>query len=327
MKSSSNPDLTKQFVGRSAAFESIKQTIEAVAAWDSSVIITGETGTGKEIVARMIHSTSDRYDQIFVPLDCTTLTGQLFESQLFGHVKGAFTSAHSDALGFFRAADGGTIFLDEIGELSLELQPKLLRVLQEGRVTPVGSTKSYKIDVRVICATNRNLRKMVSDGKFRDDLYYRLNVMTVKIPPLRERKEDIAVLAQHFLDRQAELYDGPAKKLTPQALAQLTEYPFPGNIRELSNLMERAYILSKSDQISTSILPAEIKNDQKQQKNSSQNHVRPLDELQKQAVIQALNASRGRKMAAARMLNIDHRKFGRLVEKYNLKPVYKSAAG
>ena len=174
-------------IGTSPAFASILETINAVASRQCSMIISGETGAGKEMVARRIHNCSDRKDKIFVPVDCTTLTGQLFESQLFGHVRGAFTGAVSDTLGFFRAADTGTIFLDEISEIPLDLQSKLLRVLQESRVTPVGSVKSHQIDVRVLCATNRDLKQMVNEGKFRADLYYRLNVVTVYIPPLRER--------------------------------------------------------------------------------------------------------------------------------------------
>lgn len=313
-------------VGRSAAFEGIMQTISAVAGWDSSVIITGETGTGKEMVARTIHSLSERKSNVFVPLDCTTLTGQLFESQLFGHVKGAFTSAHSDSLGFFRAADGGTLFLDEIGEIPLELQSKLLRVLQEGTVTPLGSTKSYKVNVRVICATNRDLHQMVVEKKFRDDLYYRLNVMTLEVPPLRERHEDIILLANHFLEKQARLYSSVTKRLSEDAKKVLMEYPWPGNVRELANIMERAYILSQSSEVTAVTLPAEVKSFVNREigsfRSGAAGSVVSLDEVQKQAVVEALNASNGRKMAAARMLKIDHRKLGRLMDKYNVQACF-----
>ena len=188
----------KDFIGRSSAFNSITDRIKMVAEYNCPIIISGETGTGKEMVAHEIHHNSTRRNAIFVPVDCTTMTGQLFESQLFGHVKGSFTGAVSDSLGFFRAADGGTIFLDEIGELSLDLQPKLLRVLQESCVVPVGSTQSCKADVRIICATNRNLKQMVRDGTFRSDLYYRLDVIHLEIPPLRSRREDIIPLAEYF---------------------------------------------------------------------------------------------------------------------------------
>ena len=186
------------------------------------------------------------------------MTGQLFESQLFGHVKGSFTGAVSDSLGFFRAADGGTIFLDEIGELSLDLQPKLLRVLQESCVVPVGSTKLCKADVRVICATNRNLQQMVRQGNFRLDLYYRLDVIHLEIPPLRSRREDIIPLAEYFLDRQDDLYKRGRKKLTQQAALLLQQYNWPGNVRELANVMERAYILSGPDGIMPGALQADI---------------------------------------------------------------------
>ncbi len=315
---------TPTLVGQSAAFEGIMQTIEAVAGWDSSVIITGETGTGKEMVARMIHALSERRTNVFVPLDCTTLTGQLFESQLFGHVKGAFTSAHSDSLGFFRAADGGTLFLDEIGEIPLELQSKLLRVLQEGTVTPLGSTKSYKVNVRVICATNRDLHNMVVEKKFRDDLYYRLNVMTMEVPPLRERHEDVVLLANHFLEKQARLYSSEPKRLSEDAQKVLMDYPWPGNVRELANIMERAYILSQSEEVTAATLPAEIKMAYSRQAETSRINrgITSLDEAQKNAVVEALNASNGRKMAAARMLKIDHRKLGRLMDKYNVQACF-----
>jgi len=181
------PDL----VGTSELFSDLLDTLKSIACRHCCVMITGETGTGKEMVARKIHHSSQRFDKPFVPVDCTTLTGQLFESQLFGHVKGAFTGAIGDTLGFFRAADGGTIFLDEISEIPLDLQAKLLRVLQEGTVTPVGSTQSHAIDVRILCAANRDLKEMVTNNEFRADLYYRVNVVNLEIPPLRQRAEDI----------------------------------------------------------------------------------------------------------------------------------------
>ena len=202
-----------EFIGRSTAFKSIFEMISAVACRRCSVIITGETGAGKEMVAREIHLASDRVRSAFIPVDCTTLTGQLFESQLFGHTRGSFTGAVDSTLGFFRAADGGTILLDEISEVPLELQAKLLRVLQDGVVTPLGSTKSYPIDVRVLCATNRDLGQMVKEGGFRADLYYRLNVVTLEVPPLRQRKEDILPLAKNFLANQSAFYSEPVKVL------------------------------------------------------------------------------------------------------------------
>jgi len=215
------------FIGKSPAFDSIIEMIDAVARRKCPIIITGETGVGKEMVARQIHVASDRADKIFVPVDCTTLTGQLFESQLFGHARGAFTGAVSDTMGFFRAANGGTIFLDEISEIPLELQAKLLRVLQEGCITPLGATKAFPVDVRVLCATNNDLSQMVKAGDFRADLYYRLNVVTLEVPPLRQRKEDILPLAKFFLGNQSAFYDEPAKMLSKAAENLLLNYAWP----------------------------------------------------------------------------------------------------
>ncbi len=309
--------LRQQFVvGTSPAFRSILETINAVAARQCSMIITGETGVGKEMVARRIHNCSDRKDKVFVPVDCTTLTGQLFESQLFGHVKGAFTGAVSDTLGFFRAADGGTIFLDEISEIPLDLQAKLLRVLQESKVTPVGSVKSHPIDVRVLCATNRDLKQMVQENKFRADLYYRLNVVTVYIPPLRQRPEDIVTLAEYFLARQAELYEEPYKVLSEEVKKLLLNYSWPGDVRELANVMERAYVLTSSDIIMPSALPTEILVAVPTDKGVSR--LPTLDEAQRNVILQALNATGYRKMAAARILGLERRKLNRLLQKYGI---------
>lgn len=303
-------------VGTSAAFESILETINAVASRQCSMIIAGETGAGKEMVARRIHTCSDRAGKVFIPVDCTTLTGQLFESQLFGHVRGAFTGAVSDTLGFFRAADGGTIFLDEISEIPLDLQAKLLRVLQESTVTPVGSVKSFPIDIRVLCATNRNLKQMVLDGKFRADLYYRLNVVTVYVPPLRERPEDVLLLAEHFLARQAELYNEPYKVLSDEAKKLLVDYNWPGNVREVANVMERAYVLTSTDVITPASLPTEIIVAVPMQQGQSR--LPTLDEAQRNVIVQALTAANGRRMAAAKILGLERRKLNRLLDKYNI---------
>jgi transcriptional regulator with PAS, ATPase and Fis domain len=300
------------------------ESIKSVAAWDNSVIITGETGTGKEMVARLIHKNSPRQRENFMPVDCTTLTGQLFESQLFGHVKGAFTGANSDSIGFFRAADGGTIFLDEIGELPIELQAKLLRVLQEAEVTPVGSVKTFPVNVRVLCATNRDLRKMVEEGTFREDLYYRLNVMTLEVPPLRNRKDDVVILAQHFIQKQALLYDKEPKPLSDDFCQCILKHNWPGNVRQLANIVERAFIVSKGPYITKEDLPAEIRQDQQNQTPIEETEtVKTLAQVKKQAVIKALNASKGKKMYAAKLLKIDHRKLGRLMEKFDLQITYK----
>lgn len=307
------------YIGSSDAFASIIETIETVAGRQCSLIISGETGAGKEMVARQIHAAGRRADKIFVPVDCTTLTGQLFESQLFGHTKGAFTGAVSDTLGFFRAADGGTIFLDEISEIPLDLQAKLLRVLQESIVTPVGSVKSFPINVRVLCATNRDLKQMVEDNKFRADLYYRLNVVTLEVPPLRRRKADIIGLAEYFLRQQAFFYDESEKVLSPQTKELLVSYSWPGNIRELANVMERAYILSPAELITPAALPTEIII-APQRNPDNGGHLPTLEEAQRKVIIQALAATNGKKQTAARILNLDRRRLNRLIDKLDIPP-------
>ncbi|MBU1261240.1 MAG: sigma-54 dependent transcriptional regulator [Planctomycetes bacterium] len=303
-------------IGTSPAFESILETINTVASRQCSMIISGETGAGKEMVARRIHFCSDRAKEVFVPVDCTTLTGQLFESQLFGHVRGAFTGAVSDTLGFFRAADKGTIFLDEISEIPLDLQAKLLRVLQESTVTPVGSVKSHPINVRVLCATNRNLKQQVDENKFRADLFYRLNVVTVDVPPLRERPEDILCLAEYFLARQAELYNEPYRVLSDEVKKLLIDYHWPGNIRELANVMERAYVLTDTERITPASLPTEILVAAPME--NGQARLPTLDEAQRKVIVQALNSTSGRKLAAAKILGLERRKLNRLLERYNI---------
>jgi len=313
----------RALVGRSSgAFQSILETVETVALHKSSVIITGETGTGKEMVARQVHNKSSRAKQGFVPVDCSALNGNILESQLFGHVKGSFTGAVMDTVGFFRAADGGTIFLDEIGELDFDLQAKLLRVLQESAVTPVGSTKSCPVDVRVICATNRNLKQMIRDGTFRPDLYFRLNIITIEVPPLRDRGEDVLILANHFLEKQAQLYDVPVKKLNPETKQILMSYDWPGNVRELANVIEHAHITSKTDIIEPSNLPSDVLTGDIVMA-MQQEEFPSFGQLQKQLVIRAMQKTNGQKMATAKLLEIDHRKLDRLVERFNLEPSWK----
>jgi DNA-binding NtrC family response regulator len=308
-----------ELVGGCYAFKCITETIRAIAARKCSVVIVGETGTGKELVARRIHVESDRGDKVFIPVDCATLTGQLFESQLFGHTKGAFTGAIDDTLGFFRAADGGTIFLDEIAEIPIGLQAKLLRVLQEEVVMPLGSTRSYPVDMRILCATNRDLQQLVRDHRFRPDLYYRLNVVTLQIPPLRERKEDIILLAEHFLARQADFYNEPPKALGEKIKNLLLEYPWPGNIRELANVMERAYVLSPSQRIGPEVLPPEIRS----RTLSCLSHPAGLPTINaanRELIVQALRFTQGRKLTAARILGLERRRLNRLIDKLKISP-------
>lgn len=313
-----------EFIGCSAALTSILDTAKAVAARECAVIITGETGVGKELVARQIHNLSKRAEKVFVPVDCTTLTGQLFESQLFGHVRGAFTGAVDNTLGFFRAADGGTIFFDEISEIPLELQAKLLRVLQDGDIMPLGSTKSYPVDVRVLCATNRNLREMVEEGTFRADLYYRLNVVNLEIPPLRHRKEDILPLAEYFLANQAAFYDEPPKVLSPAVKELLLNYTWPGNVRELANAMERAYVLTIGEEIQPAAMPFEVII--AEATAYPKRELLTLDEVQRKIITQTLGFTRGRKIAAAKILGIERRKLNRLIEKLNISMTEKKTS-
>ena len=234
----------EEIIGRSPALTAVLRQVETVAPSDSAVVICGETGTGKELIARAIHELSGRRRNTFVRLNCAAIPHGLLESELFGHEKGAFTGAVSRRIGRFELADGGTLFLDEIGELPLELQPKLLRVLQEREFERVGSSATRKVDVRVVAATNRDLREMVRDRRFRDDLYYRLNVFPITVPPLRDRPEDIPLLVRHFAQQNARRMQRKIETIPAETMHVLTEYDWPGNIRELQNLVERAVILS-----------------------------------------------------------------------------------
>lgn len=239
----------ERIVGVSAWSDQVRRSIELVAAHQSSVLIMGPSGTGKELIARAVHACSTRAKKPFVPVDCAVTTGTLFASHMFGHVKGSFTGATSSTLGCFRAASGGTIFLDEIGETELELQAKLLRVLQQRVVVPVGSHEETPVDVRVLAATNRDLAVEVNEGRFREDLFYRLNVVAIRTIPLRERPEDVAILAHRYLAELAARHGMPMCTLSPEALDVLRGYAWPGNVRELENVLERAVMFSSGDRI------------------------------------------------------------------------------
>jgi len=242
-------------LGKSPQMQRIFELIGKIHSTRTSVLITGESGTGKELVARALHTEGNRSSKPFVAVNCGAIPDELMESELFGHLKGAFTGAIADKVGLFEQADGGTLFLDEIGELSLNLQVKLLRVLQERKVKPVGSTDESEIDARLVAATNRELEEEVANGAFRSDLYYRLNVIELRLPPLRQRREDIPMLVEHFLRRYAAEQGKAAQQLTPAALKILGNYDYPGNVRELENIIERAVTLSGDDTIDAGDLP------------------------------------------------------------------------
>jgi len=242
-------DAIQRIVGVSPWADQVRRSIELVGVHQSSVLIMGPSGTGKELIARAIHACSNRAKKPFIPVDCAVTTGTLFASHMFGHVKGSFTGATSSTLGCFRAADSGTIFLDEIGEMELELQAKLLRVLQQRVVVPVGSHQELPVDVRVLAATNRDLAVEVSQGRFREDLFYRLNVVAIRTIPLRERVEDVPVLAERYLAVLAARHGMPMCTLAPTAIEVLQQYSWPGNVRELENVLERAVMFSSGDQI------------------------------------------------------------------------------
>src|SRR5499426_1132461 len=295
-----------ELVGGSVAMQRVKEIIGKVAVTDSPVLIEGESGTGKELVAAAIHRLSIRAKGPFIPVNCSAIPKDLLESEFFGHVRGAFSGAVADALGLFRGANDGTIFLDEIAELPPELQVKLLRVLQEMQVRPVGSTKAHPVDVRVIAATNRNLEQAMTEGSFRQDLFYRLNVVRITLPPLRDRRDDIQVLVTHFLRRFNRRFHREVNGIAPDALAVLTAYTFPGNVRELENLIERAYAMGAREQITLSDLPSlgRAPVATPSAVAAGPQSVPPLADVERELILKALAVHKDDKEAAARALGI-----------------------
>jgi transcriptional regulator with PAS, ATPase and Fis domain len=298
------------FIGRSPAIRQLTAIAEKAAALNSTIIITGETGTGKETFARLIHGLSPRAAHPLIPVDCTALPEALFESELFGHLKGSFTGAHRDSLGHIRSAHQGTLFLDEIGELSLGLQSKLLRVLQERRVVPVGSSVPQAVDVRVICATNRDLSAMVAAGAFREDLYFRLAVVPLELPPLRARTEDIIPMANHWLKKLAEMYGSNPKELSLAATESLLKYSWPGNIRELYNVVEHAHVLSDGPTIEPRDLPPRLRADGSAPRTVSKLN---LAAVERRTIIEALESCNYNRTAACRLLGIELRRLNRRI--------------
>jgi transcriptional regulator with PAS, ATPase and Fis domain len=300
-----------RIVGASSAISVVRDVATSIAPRRSTVMLLGETGTGKEMLARHIHMQSERADKPFVPVDCSAMTETLFESQLFGHVRGAFTGAVRESLGFIRAADGGTLFIDEVGELSVLLQAKLLRVLQERCVVPVGDTRARPVDVRVICATHRDLADMVRLRTFREDLYFRLNVVVLRVPPLRERQDDVVPLAQHFLAVQADLYSESPKSLSHEAAQILRQYPWPGNVRELSNVIEHAHVLATGGVIRLADLPDRLR------RAADSGVTTPSDlrlvDVERRAISEALSRTKFCKAAASRLLGINIQRLNRRI--------------
>ena len=302
----SNDQMTN-IIGRSRPMKKLLEVMAMVAPSEATVLITGESGTGKELIARSLHFNSLRRDKALVVVNCAAIAETLLESELFGHEKGAFTGADRRREGRFMQADGGTIFLDEIGETTSTMQAKLLRVLQEMEIQRVGGEETITVDVRIIAATNRDLEADVAEGRFREDLFYRLNVMNLAVPPLRERAEDIPLLAQHFLEKFALKNRKTVKGIVPLAMNMLINYDWPGNVRELENAVERAVILLTGDHISEKQLPLNITRHYSEPEAAAApptDGTRSLEDIEKAAVLATLNASGGNKAEAARRLGI-----------------------
>jgi two-component system response regulator HupR/HoxA len=296
-----------EIVGVSAAIHRVLELVGRVAHTASTVLISGETGTGKELVARAIHAASLRRDELFVAVNCASLTEGLQESELFGHRRGAFTGAVADRKGLFEVADGGTLFLDEVSETTPPLQAKLLRVLQEGEIRPVGDNRSYPVDVRIISATNRRLEEEIKVGRFREDLYYRLSVFPIHIPPLRERRDDIPVLARHLVRRLADQLKKSVGEPTAEALDQLTRHPFPGNVRELANELERAILLAEPGApITDDLLSDEVQESAAAGAPPGALQTRTSD-FERQQILAALERAGGNKTRVASELGLSYR--------------------
>jgi len=305
----------KEMIGQNEKFQKVLSMIRKVAPTDSTVMIYGESGTGKELVARAIHALSKRSTNPFVAINMAALPEELLESELFGYIKGAFTGAIKDKVGLLKAAEGGTVLLDEIAEASPRIQVKILRALQEKEITPVGGTQTEKVDVRIIAATNTNLEERVKEGRFREDLYYRLNVVAIHIPPLRERKDDIPLLVNHFLEKYSKVHGIKKKKFTKEAIDLLMKYNWPGNIRELENVVERSLILSEGDLIRKEDLPDKIFEKGKETKITEVENL-TLEELEKEYIFRVLERTGWNKAKAAKILGIDPSTLYRKLQRY-----------
>ncbi|MBL0217966.1 MAG: sigma-54-dependent Fis family transcriptional regulator [Myxococcales bacterium] len=298
-------------IGASPAMQQVYQLIDQVSATDATVLITGESGTGKEVVARAIHDRSRRKDGPFVALNCAAVPEQLLESELFGHAKGAFTDAQKSRQGLFQQASGGSLFLDEVGDMALTTQPKLLRALQERRIRPVGAESEILTDVRLITATNRDLEEMVEDKRFREDLYYRINVIHIPLPPLRARGGDVLLLAQHMLKHYATVFEKKVMGLSAAAAERMLAYDWPGNVRELGNCLERAVALAHFEEIQVEDLPEKIRTQQTRRSISMSGTDHPelmtLEEVERRHVLRVLEACQGNRTDAAKILELDRK--------------------
>ncbi len=314
-----------QIIGRSPRMQAVYQMIETVAGVQSTVLITGESGTGKEMVARAVHNLSPRVEKPFMPINCGAFTETLLESELFGYVRGAFTGATANRKGLFEASDKGTIFLDEIGEMSPTMQVKLLRVLQERKVRPVGAHEELSIDTRVIAATNRDLQAMVKAGTFREDLFYRVSVIPIELPPLREKREDIADLVDHFLQKFG-AQSGRAVAVSEKAMELLENYSWPGNVRELEHTIERAVALERSGTIRPESLPQQITNYNPAHVTSvfdlpeeGLNLAAHMEQLEQRYILEALRRTGGNQTRAAEILHLSVRSFRHLLDKHGIR--------
>lgn len=313
-------------IGKSPSMQKLLETMAMVAPSDATVLITGESGTGKELIARSIHMSSPRHQASLVVVNCAAISETLLESELFGHEKGAFTGADRRREGRFMQADGGTIFLDEIGETSPAMQAKLLRVIQEREIQPVGSERVENVDVRILAATNRDLNSEVEKGNFREDLYYRINVVTLPIPPLRERREDIPLLAGFFMQRYAEKNRKMVKGFTPLAMNLLLKHQWPGNVRELENTIERAVILMTGDYITEKQFPINLAGEEalneatfNPQPTTGSPTDQPLEEIEKQAILATLESTGGNKSETARRLGINRKTLHNKLKSYDME--------
>ena len=317
-----------KIVARSPAMLRILETLPKVASTKANVLIMGESGVGKEIIAHAIHSLSSRSDKPFVTVNCAGIPETLLESELFGYKKGAFTGATTDRMGLFQSAHKGTLFLDEIGDLSLTLQVRLLRVVEEKRFKPLGSTQEIEVDIRLISATNQDLEQKVTAGQFREDLYYRLNVIPIRIPPLRERKEDIPVLVEHFLKKYSKELGKETPKISSSALSFLMEYGFPGNVRELEHIIERCVALETGNIIlPESLVISDFKKKKHLLKEEAELPSEGIDlekklaQIEKKYILEALKRSKGVKKEAAKLLNLSFRSFRYKLQKHGLSKI------